>query len=159
MRILVMSDTHRQHANFIEVTEKIGKLDLAVHLGDAEGYEDLIAEHLDCPLEIIAGNNDFFSRLEKEKIIYIGDYKVLLTHGQYYYVSVGLEGIRKEAIGRGADIVMFGHTHRPLIAVEEEVTMINPGSLSYPRQEGKRPSYIIMEIDREGQAHYTIHYL
>ena len=39
----------------------------------------------------------------------------MITHGHYYYVSAGLEDIKKEARGRGMDIVMFGHTHRPLI--------------------------------------------
>ena len=37
--------------------------------------------------------------------------------------------------------------------------VINPGSLSYPRQPGRKPSYIMMELEREGEAHFTIHYL
>lgn len=90
-----------------------------------------------CPLEIISGNNDFFSMLDKEKEIRIGKYKVLLTHGHYYYVSAGLDTLRKEAYSRGMDIVMFGHTHRPLIEYDKELTVINPGSLSYPRQPGR----------------------
>ena len=83
----------------------------------------------------------------------------MLTHGHYYNVSAGLELLKNEAIARGANIVMFGHTHRPLINIDDEVTIINPGSLSYPRQDGRRPSYIIMEIDDKGEAHYTINYL
>ena len=82
-----------------------------------------------------------------------------LTHGHYYYVSAGLDTLRKEAYSRGMDIVMFGHTHRPLIEYDKELTVINPGSLSYPRQPGRKPSYIMMELDREGEAHFTIHYL
>ena len=112
-----------------------------------------------CPLEIISGNNDFFSMLDKEKEIRIEKYKVLLTHGHYYYVSAGLDTLRKEAYSRGMDIVMFGHTHRPSIEYDKELTVINPGSLSYPRQPGRKPSYIMMELDREGEAHFTIHYL
>ena len=34
--------------------------------------------------------------------------------------------------------------------------MLNPGSLTKPRPFNAAPSYILMEIDREGQAHYTI---
>ena len=54
---------------------------------------------------------------------------------------------------------MFGHTHKPYLDVQEGLTVLNPGSLSYPRQEDRRPSYIWMEIDEEGKAHYEIRYL
>ena len=57
---------------------------------------------------------------------------------------------------KGADIVMFGHTHVPLIKKIDDVTLINPGSITIPRQSGRRPSYAFMEIDRDGEAHFTI---
>lgn len=40
-----------------------------------------------------------------------------------------------------------------------DLLVLNPGSLSYPRQKGKRPSYIILEIDQNGTAQYRICYL
>lgn len=159
MRILIVSDTHRKHENLEKALKNVGKLDLFIHLGDVEGGEDYIETIVDCPVEIIAGNNDFFSDLEKEKEIYIGSERVLLTHGNYYYVSVGTENLRMDAVARGMDIVMFGHTHRPYLDITDEIVVLNPGSISYPRQIGKLPSYIIMEIDFEGIAHYTINYL
>ena len=159
MKIMIVSDTHKQHKNLQMALDRIGKIDLMIHLGDAEGYEDYIQEMAGCPLEIISGNNDFFSNLEKEKEIRIGKYKVLITHGHYYYVSAGIEALRKEAYGRGMDIVMFGHTHRPLIEYDKDITVINPGSISYPRQAGRKPSFVMMEIDRNGEAHFNIHYL
>ena len=60
------------------------------------------------------------------------------TRYQYYYVSLDLQTLREECIARGIDIVMFGHTHRPLIQIEDELTFINPGSISYPRQADKK---------------------
>ena len=159
MKILVVSDTHRHNENLLTVLKKIGHIDLLIHLGDSEGSENYIRQIANCPVEIIAGNNDFFSRLDKEKELVLEKYKVMLTHGHYYNVSAGLELLKNEAIARGANIVMFGHTHRPLINIDDEVTIINPGSLSYPRQDGRRPSYIIMEIDDKVEAHYTINYL
>lgn len=110
MRVLIVSDTHKKHENLITIMEKERPFDRMIHLGDAEGYEDYIAELAGCPLDIVAGNNDFFSELPKEKEIEIGGLKALITHGHYYYVSAGLEDIKKEARGRGMDIVMFG-TH------------------------------------------------
>lgn len=159
MRILIISDTHGRHTNLERVIEKIGRPDLTIHLGDAEGEEDYIESIVKCPLEIVAGNNDFFSQLEKEKELQIGKYRVLLTHGHHYYVTVGAEQLISDARARRKDIVMFGHTHRPCIKYEDGIVALNPGSISFPRQEGRRPSYILMEIDREGEAHYTINYL
>ena len=48
---------------------------------------------------------------------------------------------------------MFGH--RPYLEVDREgerdLMVLNPGSLSYPRQEGHIPSYMLMELDEEGR--------
>ncbi len=159
MKILVVSDTHKQNGNLCKALAKVGKMDLLIHLGDSEGSEDYIREVAGCPVEIIAGNNDFFSRLPREQEIMLGKYRTLLTHGHYYNVSFTLERLRTEARERGIQIAMFGHTHKPIVDRTGPVTLVNPGSLSYPRQEGKRPSFILMELDREGEAHYTINYL
>ncbi len=159
MRILIISDTHRKHGNLIEALEREAPIDLLIHLGDAEGYEDEIELLAECPVEIIAGNNDFFSGLDKEKELTLGKYKVLLTHGHYYYVSTGIADIKREAISRGFDIVMFGHTHRPMLDYGKELITLNPGSLSYPRQDGRQPSYIIMEMNGMEDAQFSLRYL
>ena len=157
MKILIVSDTHRKLENLNVVMERTQPADLMIHLGDAEGDEDAIRELAGCPVEIVAGNNDFFSGLPRE--LENGRYRVLITHGHYYYVNAGIADIEKEAAARNFDIVMFGHTHRPLIDYSKGIIALNPGSLSYPRQEGKRPSYMIMELDKKGEAHFEIVYL
>lgn len=159
MKVLIVSDTHRQNGNFCRVLDAVQDIDLVVHLGDAEGSENYFTSILKCPIEIVSGNNDFFSRLPREKIISIGKYKVMLTHGHYYNVSITFERVAKEAEYRGADIVMFGHIHRPVLERYGDVLLVNPGSLSYPRQAGRKPSYIIMYIDDDGEAHFDIKYL
>ncbi len=139
--------------------EKVGKIDLLVHCGDVEGSEYLISEAAGCPVEMVQGNNDYFSSLPRETEFLIGDYKVWVTHGHNYYVSMGYEILKEEARSREVDVVMCGHTHRPVIEQERDLTLINPGSLSYPRQEGRVPSYVLMEIDQKGVAHYTLNFL
>ena len=159
MKILIVSDTHKKHENLVRVLRKLEPIDIMIHLGDAEGVEDYIAELAGCPLEIVSGNNDFFSELEREKELQIGKYKVLITHGHYYYVAMGIEDLKKEAVGRGMDVVMFGHIHRPVLDYSRGIVTLNPGSISYPRQEGRKPSYAVMEIDDSGEAHFRIEYL
>jgi len=159
MKILIVSDTHGHHENLEIVLSRVKPIDFMIHLGDGEGCEDYIRSIAECPLYIVAGNNDWFTNLDKEMTLAIGKYDVFLTHGHYYYVTVGLENLLNEGRARGKDVIMFGHTHKPLLKYYDDVTILNPGSLSYPRQEGRIPTYIIMEIDRNGEAHYTLNYL
>ena len=159
MKILIVSDTHGHERNLKKVIEKVGQTDLFIHLGDIEGHEDYIEALADCPVHMVSGNNDFFSDLPREEEFQLGRYRVLITHRHYYGVSVGTDRLKEEARSRNIDIVMYGHTHRPEIDIDDHVTVLNPGSLSYPRQWGRKPSYMLMEIDREGEAHYTINYI
>jgi hypothetical protein len=97
--------------------------------------------------------------LPRERELQIGQYKVLVTHGHYYCISSNNELIKEEAKANGYDIVMYGHTHRPVIDIGKDIIAINPGSLAYPRQEGKRPSYIIMEVEPHKEAAFELRYL
>lgn len=159
MKVVIVSDTHRKDENFEQVMKREKNVDMVLHLGDVEGSEFYLREVAGCPMEIVRGNNDFFSDLPRELEIEIAGRKVFLTHGHNYYVSVGMEHIRQEGRERGMDIVMFGHTHYPLIDIGEDVTLINPGSLSYPRQEGKAPSYIVMNTDEKDEISFTLKHI
>ena len=164
MKILIVSDTHRRDGNLQTVIEKTAPFDMLIHLGDAEGSEDRIEtwcreQNENCQVHMILGNNDFFSNLEREKEISIGDYRAFLTHGHFYSVSVGTERLADEARDRKVQIAMFGHTHKPCLDIRSDLTILNPGSLSFPRQDGRKPIYMIMELDGEGKAHYTVNYL
>ena len=109
---------------------------------------------------MVAGNCDFFSRLAKAQLVELGCHRILITHGHYHYVSVGIRDLAEEAKANGCDIAMFGHTHRPLLDENDpELTVLNPGSLSFPRQEGRRPSYALMEYGESGKARFKIRYL
>ena len=128
-KILITSDTHRRDGNLLEVIQNEAPFDMFIHLGDAEGSEDMITswckeQNPDCEVYMVLGNNDFFSHLDREK-----------------------------------EISMFGHTHKPYLERRGDLTVLNPGSLSFPRQEGRRPSYMLMDLDDEGEAHFTTCYL
>ncbi len=143
----------------MKVLQKLGNVDMVIHLGDVEGSEYTIQQAAGCPVEFVAGNNDFFSDLPSEKFIQIGKYQVMITHGHRYYIGMGNEMLKKEAVAQGADIVMYGHTHRPVIEYAANIIAINPGSLSYPRQDDHKPSYIVMELDSKGEAHFELNYV
>lgn len=159
MRVLIVSDTHGRHAGFDQALEAAGKVDMLIHLGDIEGGEEYIHAVVECETHIIRGNNDFFTDLPREEEFHIGKYRVFITHGHNYYVSLNSEYIREEARARKADIVMFGHTHKPYFEEKDGIVILNPGSISFPRQEGRKRSYMMLETDQDGKAHFSQFYL
>ena len=159
MKILIVSDTHRNEDNLIEVLEKEKNLDLLIHCGDVEGAEHEIEHYAGCDTVFVSGNNDFFSSLPREAELQIEGYKVWVTHGHNYYVNTNPEYIKKEARSRGMDMVFYGHTHRPIIDKTEGLIAINPGSLTYPRQEGRKYSYAVLEIENQEIKRMEIVYL
>ncbi len=159
MKILIVSDTHGYESYLYRALEREGDVDLLIHLGDVEGRDDEIRMVTGCRCIFISGNNDFFSALPLEKTIKIGPYRAYLTHGHRYRTYSGIADLVQAGIDHEADIVLFGHTHRPVIEKEEGVLVMNPGSLTYPRQEGRQPSYIIMELGDDDELHYEIRYL
>ena len=159
MKVLIVSDSHGRETYLDLAIEKASPFDMLIHLGDVEGSEYYLEGALSCPMEIIGGNNDFFSDLEREKIVSIGKYRVLLTHGHRYQVHFGTERIKEYARQNGVDIVMFGHTHVPVIEQSSNIIALNPGSISRPRQAGHRPSYIIWDLNEKKENQFKICYL
>ncbi|MBQ8956721.1 MAG: metallophosphoesterase [Lachnospiraceae bacterium] len=158
MKILIVSDTHGRHETLTKVLRTEEPVDMLIHCGDTEGGEDWIRQHTQCfSVPIVKGNNDFFSNLPAELELDIAGYHVFITHGHGYGVSMGTERLVEEALSRKADIVMFGHTHRPLIADHDSLWVINPGSLSYPRQEGHAPTYIVMTLTDGKKPDFELH--
>jgi len=54
---------------------------------------------------------------------------------------------------------MYGHIHRPVVDYDNGLIAINPGSLTYPRQEGRKPTYIIMDIEKGKEPKIEVNYL
>ena len=67
--------------------------------------------------------------------------------------------LKEEGKRRCADIVMYGHTHKPDIDLSDDIIAINPGSISYPRQLGREASYVVMGIDKSGEASFVLKYV
>lgn len=156
MKILIASDTHGRDQNLEKAIKESGKLDLLIHAGDVHQSEDYIRAIAGCPVQIVRGNNDYFARIPDELEFTIGAYQVFLTHGHAYCVNAGYETLRREARARGANMVIFGHTHRPFLEEKRGLIVVNPGSLSYPRQEGGAATYFIMKLDESGKAVFEL---
>ena len=158
-KYLVVSDTHGHDDNFYKALDIEEPVDGIIHCGDFEGSEGKFAIAADCPVYFVSGNNDFFSDLKRELEFQLCGHRAFLCHGHNYLVSMTLENIRAEGYSRGADLVFFGHTHKPVAKNDGGVYLFNPGSLSYPRQEGRRPSYLVLTVDDKGGISYEVKFL
>ena len=158
-KALVVSDTHGNNENLHKILKMHPEAECLIHCGDVEGGEDDIRCRVRKNLYLVAGNCDYFNGLPRELEETVFGHKIFITHGHLYNVNLSTEELRREAESRGCDIAFFGHTHRPTISYSKDCTVVNPGSLSYPTQEGRKPSYLIWEQDDKGQDHFTIAYL
>lgn len=161
MKIIVISDTHGYNAYFDVILKHEGMPDMVVHCGDLEGGEYYFSQRVECPVVMVRGNNDYSPALKNEEVVTAGTHKILVTHGHMQHLYLGTGGLEGRAQAYGTDVVLYGHTHVPRIYHNEEtgVWFINPGSLSYPRQEGRKPSYCVIEMSGNNDIEAVIKYL
>ena len=154
--ILVVSDTHRRLENLKKAVARQKDIDLLLHLGDVEGQLEMIRKLVSCPVHCVRGNCDYDFTLPQEKDIEIEGHHIFMSHGHLHGVGFSTESLLAAAKRRGADIALFGHTHVPYLAREDGVTLLNPGSISLPRQANRAYTYALIEIDGAGEAHYIL---
>lgn len=73
--------------------------------------------------------------------------KILLTHGHEFYVDFEFDTISIYAKKQNCSIVVFGHTHVPLLKEANGILLINPGSTSRPRM-GSKKSFAVLTIEK-----------
>jgi putative phosphoesterase len=147
MLIGIISDTHipiRTESIPEKVFEVFKDVDMILHCGDIEVVD--VIEELEkiAPVTAVHGNCDPDIGFNAHEIIEVEDVKIGLTHGivypkgdtqQLYYLARELD----------VDILVSGHTHRPMIQQEGEILLLNPGSPTQPRL--SEPSVMILEIN------------
>ncbi len=159
MKAIIMSDSHGMYWQMEKVVGMYKNADLLIHTGDICSDEDYLRSLFDNRVYIVRGNNDYMSDLPYEEVIKFGGHKILATHGHTMGVYFSYDKILNRALKLGCDMAFFGHTHVPVIEQVQGIWLVNPGSLAYPRGRNKNPSFAILEIDRENEVHFNIHYL
>lgn len=132
-KILVVSDTHRRITEVIAFQEK-DPHDMLFHLGDLVKDAKTLEKVLHIPVLCVRGNNDF-AEYETPAQIVVPVYgkRFLLTHGHMERVGAGSAGVLALAKEEGANVALFGHTHRRFDRVIDGVHILNPGAVSSPR--------------------------
>ena len=131
MRIIVFSDSHGRYLKLKQVVDAHPDADYYIHLGDGCGdVERLQKAYPQLPLLSVPGNCDSVHTPVSSKTVKLQDRTVLYTHGHPYGVKYMLEPLALEAQEKGADLVLFGHTHIPTHCFVDGVEMVNPGSVA-----------------------------
>lgn len=128
MKILLMSDSHKQFVFLQKMVEK-EKPDLVFAMGDySSDFEELSYLYPEIPFTIVKGNCDFWDRRNpEEEILELEGKKFLITHGHLYGVKSSYLSLRERATTLGCDVAVFGHTHKEYWE-EGKLCLCNPGA-------------------------------
>ncbi|MCI8497318.1 MAG: metallophosphoesterase [Clostridiales bacterium] len=149
MRILVVSDTHRDAYVLQKAVNQQPGAQVVIHLGDgADEAEELSYRYPEKQVLFVRGNCDFASDAPAQGLIMLEGRRILYTHGHLYQVKFGEGALLEEAQRQKADIVLYGHTHHAVTAFTGGIYLMNPGSLGRPDEKGR--SYGIIDITPSG---------
>ena len=167
MKALIFSDSHGNAYYMDKAIALHPDAEVVFFLGDGlSDAEMLSAQFPGMAWLLVRGNCDYLgvfrgASVEKTDSVTLMGKRIVFTHGDLYGVKYGESGVLRLAESRGADIVLFGHTHTPFekyVPTEEGgVYLFNPGSISRPPM-GSRPSYGFIEING-GKIETNIVYL
>ena len=145
MRLGVISDTHGLLRP--EVFDAFAGVDHILHAGDIGGPGLLDELGALAPVSAVYGNTDGLelrSALPKVASLQLEGFDIVMTHGDEFGTPTpqALNAAFPEA-----QIIIYGHTHRPLLTlVDVVVTVMNPGGAG-ARRFNLPPSVGILELE------------
>jgi len=145
LRLGIISDTHGLLRP--EVFKVFAGVDRILHAGDV-GDADILTElEVIAPVTAVWGNTDGFALRDRLPEVFqnrIEGFDFLLIHGHQLGVPTP-EGLNRAY--PNAEVVIYGHTHKPLLTVVDQViTVMNPGGAG-PFRFGLPASVGIMELE------------
>jgi putative phosphoesterase len=149
MRIAAISDSHGDKDALNRALKHMAGVDVIFHLGDYSKDIEHIKGFYSGQLYVVSGNCDCFINkgVPSELTAEIGGKRFFVTHGHKFRVKDGLNTLYYKGLELGADIVLFGHTHSSQVVMVGDMVILNPGSVSKPRNT-QRPTYGIIEIHK-----------
>lgn len=147
MRVIVFSDSHGNTEGMKRVLER-ERAELIIHLGDVSKDAQCVAELYNKPLISVAGNCDIFASVPYVTVTEIDGVYVYICHGNALYGDE--RAVARQAKANGCSLAFFGHTHVPTDTVIDGVRVINPGSISRPRQESGLKTFALGDITSAG---------
>ena len=149
MRIVVFSDSHQDYYALVHVVEQQPEAALFIHLGDGQREFDKLGSRFPEKRMLgVCGNCDWGMAAKLSDITICQNKTIFFTHGHTFNVKAGTEALEQHARTVGADIALYGHSHTAATTYRDGLYMINPGSISLPRDGA--PSYAVIDITGAG---------
>ncbi|AXR83517.1 ICC-like phosphoesterase [Natrarchaeobaculum sulfurireducens] len=148
--IAIFSDTHSSHGHALEAEALAAarEADVVIHAGDFTSVAALEAFQAECDLlYAVHGNADSVAvrdRLPATRVVEAGGVRFAVTHRS----DSGETGLALFGRSHDADVVVFGHSHRPTVIDAADCLLLNPGSHAQPR--GNRPGFAVLEETETG---------
>jgi putative phosphoesterase len=142
----LISDTHGLLRP--DVHDALAGVELILHAGDVGGEEILEELALIAPVRAVAGNCDDPSAptLAREIDIELEGVSIHVSHGHELGVPRPASLVRAYS---AAQVIVYGHTHKPLIARHGAQLVVNPGAAG-PRRFNLLPSVARLTIASTG---------
>ncbi len=140
MKLAVISDTHRLLRP--ELLNQMENVDLVLHAGDIGSIKVLTELKEIVPVLAVKGNVDIKTWSKT-----IPEFVEKKIEGIIIKVIHRPEDIPQEWFEDGTDIIIYGHTHKPLESKKGNTLLLNPGSIG-PRRFNLPISYVLMEIEQ-----------
>lgn len=140
-RIGLISDTHGMVRP--EIFAAFEGVELILHAGDV-GDDDIITDlETIAPVRAVHGNTDApgRARLSEALDLTIGGVRIHVSHGH----EVGSPNPERLLAKYDADVIVYGHTHRQLVAHAGSRLVVNPGAAG-ARRFDIEPSVAILRI-------------
>ena len=125
-KIVVTSDSHGKTLNLYNIYKQNRNADMFIHLGDYISDTEKAIQRLGVDVLCVKANGDYNSMLPLQREIIMDKNRILAVHGHIQRVKLSLTRLSFLAQEKNADIVLFGHTHIPLIE-NNGALFVNPG--------------------------------
>ena len=142
MNIAVFSDTHGRTRGMLRAIAA-EQPDLVFHLGDNErDAQSILRANPVQALLVVCGNCDYSPEQPETREVTLEGVKFYATHGHRHRVKYELETILNVGHFSGADVVLFGHSHRAVCEQVDGMWVINPGTSGL----GETPTYALIRL-------------
>ena len=130
-----------------------------LHMGDLTDAIAIPLFEAIAPLDAVAGNNDpedVWKRYGRRKIVTIDGVRIGMVHGDEGRGRNAHQNATAAFDPIAVDIILYGHSHRPIVERRAGLTIANPGS---PTDKRMMPtfSYAILTI-ADGVPHIDLRY-
>ncbi|MFC1822118.1 metallophosphoesterase family protein [Thermodesulfobacteriota bacterium] len=149
----VFSDTHGNQAELRDAIFSNGPFDMIIHVGDGVLDGEAAAKEFGIKFCAVAGNEDLGLGFPEKKALEINRWSFLLLHGHQTEINPyqpkavweqHIQELCRVAARANAQVLLFGHTHQPMLMRKDGIILCNPGDQH--RGSSDAPTFALLKV-------------